>query len=94
MTFATLGLVTSVYFSLRLMPPRPDYYGKHKYILLALEWLMVPFTLNIFSSIPAVESQTRLMLGHYMGFWVTEKTRKSTDVSAAPAKKMLSPKAR
>lgn len=79
MTLATVGLITSVYLSLRLMPPRPAEYGKHKYIFLVLEWIMVPFTLNIFGSIPAMDSQTRLMLGKYMDFWVTEKTRLKSD---------------
>ncbi|MEK7077792.1 MAG: hypothetical protein AAB928_01720, partial [Patescibacteria group bacterium] len=58
-----------------LLPPRPPRYGRHKYIWMILQWALVPFTTIIFGSIPALDAQTRLMLGKYMGFWVTPKSR-------------------
>ncbi len=50
----------------------PSLKEKLKY---AFEWLTIPFILMFFSSLPALDAQTRLMFGRYMGFWVTEKKR-------------------
>jgi len=76
LTIAMLGLISSVFFSLNLLPPRPINYGKYKYPLLALEWLLIPVTMIFFTAFPALDAQTRWMLGKYMGFWVTPKVRK------------------
>jgi cellulose synthase/poly-beta-1,6-N-acetylglucosamine synthase-like glycosyltransferase len=72
---AMFGLVVSSMISLTLLPPRPQEASRWRYIVLALQWIMVPATMIIFSAIPGLDAQTRLMLGRYMGFWVTPKTR-------------------
>jgi cellulose synthase/poly-beta-1,6-N-acetylglucosamine synthase-like glycosyltransferase len=76
MTVAMMGLVSSIYLSFILLPPKPPEYGKLKYLVLALSWLIFPFMMIFFGSLPALDAQTRLMLGRYMGFWATEKVRK------------------
>ena len=76
MTLAMVGLVVSAYFSIVLLPPKPPEYGRLKYLALALEWLVVPVVMLIFTPLPALEAQTRWMLGKYMGFWYTEKVRR------------------
>lgn len=75
MTFAMFGIITSIYLTIKLLPPRPLSVGHHKYLFMVLQWVMVPVTL-VFSSIPAIEAETRLMLGKYLGFWPTPKVRK------------------
>ncbi len=75
LTFSMMGLLISVYFSLILLPPKPLSYGRYKYLYFALEWLLLPTIMIFFTAIPALDAQTRLMLGKYMGFWVTPKTR-------------------
>lgn len=76
LTFSMIGLVFSVYFSLLLLPPKPPEYGRLKYLIFALSWLLVPITMIFFTALPALDAQTRWLLGKYMGFWSTEKVRK------------------
>jgi len=76
MAAAMIGLVTSSFVSITLLPPRPPSLGRAKYLLMALQWILMPATMVFLSTIPAVEAQTRLMLGKYMGFWTTPKARK------------------
>lgn len=73
--FAMFGLVVSSYISLTLLPPRPPHKSRFNYVVLALQWILVPATMIIFSAIPGLDAQTRLMFGRYMGFWVTPKKR-------------------
>lgn len=75
---AMFGLVISSIISLTMLPPRPKEKSRLKYIVLAAQWILVPVTMIIFSAIPGLDAQTRLMLGKYMGFWVTPKTRINT----------------
>ena len=81
MTFAMVGIITSIVISTSFLPPRPDGIPKRKYLYMILQWLLMPFTLIVFGSIPALDAQTRLMLGKYMSFWVTPKYRKTSEVS-------------
>lgn len=73
---AMFGLVISSIISLTLLPPRPAHKSRALYGVLAVQWILVPFTMIFFSALPGLDSQTRLMLGKYMGFWVTPKVRK------------------
>jgi cellulose synthase/poly-beta-1,6-N-acetylglucosamine synthase-like glycosyltransferase len=72
-----LGVATSAIFSIMLLPPRPKWFRVWHYALYLLQWLLIPVTLIIFGSIPAIDAQTRLMLGgrFRLGFWVTPKGR-------------------
>ena len=72
---AMFGLIISSVISLSLIPPRPEGKSRFRYVVMALQWIMVPATMIIFSALPGLDAQTRLMLGRYMGFWVTPKVR-------------------
>jgi len=73
-----IGLIISTYISLALLPPRPTSYGFGKTAILYIEWIFVAITAIIFGSIPAIDAQTHLMLGKYLGFWVTPKAYSQT----------------
>ncbi|HOW12908.1 MAG TPA: glycosyltransferase family 2 protein [Candidatus Pacearchaeota archaeon] len=76
MTISMIGLVFSAYLSFLLLPPKPPSFSKYKYIIWAFSWLLFPFIMVFFTSFPALDAQTRWLLGKYMGFWTTEKVRK------------------
>lgn len=58
------------------LPRRPKDVKWAKNIIMMLEWVLVPFIVLILGSLPALDAQTRLLLGKYMQFQVTEKTRR------------------
>ncbi len=75
MTLAMSGLVLSAIISTLLLPPRPSNYGIGKILIMIGQWIILPVSIIFFGAIPGLEAQTRLMLGKYMGFWVTPKNR-------------------
>jgi len=81
---AMFGLVVSSMISLTLIPKRPEGKGRYLYVVMALQWILVPITMIFFSAIPGLDAQTRLMLGRYMGFWVTPKHRKEKSGTVSP----------
>jgi hypothetical protein len=78
-TIFTLGFFAvciSIVLSLSLLPKTKIRYRWLLKLGHAFEWMMVPFILVLFSALPALHAQTRLMLGKYLEFWVTDKHRK------------------
>lgn len=78
LTAAMAGLILNGALTFLLLPPLPRRRSRFVYLGIFLQWLILPFTMPFFSSLPAIEAQTRLMLGKYLGFYVTEKVRKNT----------------
>lgn len=76
MTLAMAGLIFTAVIAINLLPPKPPKYGRFKYIWMVLQWALFPVNTIIFGSLPALDAQTRLMLGKYLGFWNTPKIRK------------------
>ena len=77
MSLAMIGLISSAVLSIILLPPKPPQYRRHKYAIMILQWILFPVTTILLGAFPGLEAQTRLMLGKYLGFWVTPKARKS-----------------
>jgi len=76
MTTAMIGMIVSAIISQLILPPRPSRRSRWKNLSMILQWLLLPITLIIFGTFPALDAQIRLMLGKHLGFWVTEKVRK------------------
>lgn len=73
---AIIGLVTTMSISIISLPPRPERYTRRRTFAMVLQWVMLPVTGILFNAVTAIDAQTRLMFGRYLGFQVTEKSRK------------------
>lgn len=75
--FASIGLMITIFTSLRMLPPRPKKYNKMKSFGMVLQWILSPFVAIIYQSAAAFYAQGRLLTGRYMEkFDVTRKVVK------------------
>lgn len=91
LTLAMFGLIVSAAICMYLLPDRPSHVPPYRNATMVLQWILVPMTMVIFSSIPGLESQIRLATGRYLGFWVTPKAR-SSPVAALPLAEVVDTK--
>ena len=75
MRLALIGMFLSASMSLTLLPQRPGHVRPHAWIIMLLQWGLLPITFILFGSFPAIDAQTRFMMGKYLGFEVTRKQR-------------------
>ncbi len=75
MLSAMIGLIVSAVFSIPLLPKRPETHPRHLYIVMVLQWILLPITMIVVSAIPAIDAVTHLMFGKYLGFNVSQKKR-------------------
>ncbi len=73
---ALIGQIVTVFISMISLPPRPERYRRSRNIGMVMQWVLLPVTSILFGSLAALEAQTRLMFGRYLGFYVTEKAVK------------------
>lgn len=80
MTLASLGIITSAVLALSLLPSKPKKFKIRHYFFYMAQWILMPLTLIALGSFPALEAQTRLMLGKrfHLDFWTTPKSRSKT----------------
>ncbi len=78
-TISIVGIIVSISLSFLTLPPIPEHYqgGKRMMLWLSIffQWLLLPIVTIVFASLPALEAQTRLMIGNKLGFEVTKKVR-------------------
>ncbi len=67
------GLFIALYLSLKTLPPRPKRYKAHRSFWMIAQWVYLPVVSLAYGSASGLYSQTRLILGKYLGFVVTEK---------------------
>ncbi len=70
---ATIGVFVTGALSFFLLPPRPSRAPKWNWLLMILQWALLPVTFILFGAVPALDAQTRFMFGKYLGFNVTKK---------------------
>lgn len=75
MFLAMIGLFLSAILSFPLLPKRPESHPPHTYIIMFLQWILLPITMIFMSAIPAIDAVTHLMFGKYLGFNVSQKKR-------------------
>jgi cellulose synthase/poly-beta-1,6-N-acetylglucosamine synthase-like glycosyltransferase len=76
-TLATLGILATLYVSLKSLPPKPAKYHHGRTVLMVVQWIFLPVTSILYNSLAALNAQTRLMFGKYIGkFDLTEKATK------------------
>ena len=75
LTFSMLGLIGTGVLSLYLLPKRKPSFGRLKAFWFVAQWILLPLSMMFLMALPALEAQTRWMLGKYLGFWVTPKIR-------------------
>ena len=73
LTISLLSLVVLCFVEGEIAPPRPREWGIWMQIWTRIQWVMLPFGCVIFTNLPALDAQTRLMTGRYLEYTVTEK---------------------
>jgi cellulose synthase/poly-beta-1,6-N-acetylglucosamine synthase-like glycosyltransferase len=77
MNLSMVGIFTLGMLSFFLLPRLPQRHDPYRYLFMIAQWALLPVTIILFSALPAIDAQTRLMIGRYLGtFNVTEKMRK------------------
>lgn len=71
---AMIGLLITIFLSLKMLPPRPERYKRRHSVFMLLQWVLMPVTAIVYNSLSAFNAQTHLLLGKYLDkFDVTEK---------------------
>ena len=72
-----VGILTSFFVSMKSLPPKPARYKRSRTFWMVAQWGFILVTPVIYGSFAAINAQTRLMFGKYLGWVITEKAVKS-----------------
>ncbi len=75
MRVAMIGIFGSAILNVLMLPSKIPGNKWFKVLVIMLQWILLPITLIIFGSIPAIDAQTRMLFGKYLGFYTTKKVR-------------------
>ena len=73
LTGAFCCLLILVFVEEQIAPPRPAGWNLATRAATYIQWLALPIVGLVFSNLPALDAQTRLMAGKYLEYRVTEK---------------------
>jgi hypothetical protein len=73
LTGAMSSLLVLIFIEDQLAPRRPADWGPRMYIVSWLQWICLPVIGVLFTNLPALDAQTRLLTGRYLEYRVTEK---------------------
>jgi hypothetical protein len=73
LTLALGFLIVMIFLDYTYKPKRPENYPAWRLLLTPLEFILMPIAGFVFGALPGLDAHTRLMLGKYMEYKVTEK---------------------
>jgi hypothetical protein len=73
LTGAMSSLLVLMFIEDQLSPPRPPEWGLRMHIVSWLQWICLPVIGVLFTNLPALDAQTRLLTGRHLEYRVTEK---------------------
>lgn len=71
----SLSMAVCIIVSFSMLPPKPKDVPSYRLLTMCTQWLFIPFVSAFIGSLPALDAQTRFMIGQKLPFWVTPKKR-------------------
>ena len=75
LSVTVLFLIILLIIDMRRRPPRPEHMPKWRAWLTPLEFVLMPVVGFFFNALPGLDAHTRLMLGKYLEYKITEKVK-------------------
>lgn len=91
LTLSLVSLVAVIFIDAQRRPPRPKSYPRLRRWLQPLEFLLLPVVGFFFNALPGVDAHTRLMLGRYIEYRVTEKVEPKEEIDPSASGSSHSP---